>query len=284
MIVYLNGSFVEKAAARISPADRGFLFADGVYEVMRWYDGRLWEAEAHLARLRDGLLKTRISYAAADELPRIGKELLERNRAPADRMRLYVQITRGAALRTHAFPDRSTPPTVYADVAPMDTSSDELERGIAVITTADQRWARCDIKSTALLANVLASQLAVEAGAREAIMLKDGMVTEASHSSVFAVANGVVRTAPLSNLILAGVTRGVVLDLCDEHGTPAREFPLTEAELRNADEVFLAGTSCEVMPVVRLDGRPVADARPGIVTRRLQEAFAKRTRAVRTST
>ena len=284
MIVYLNGSFVEKAAARISPADRGFLFADGVYEVMRWYDGRLWEAEAHLARLRDGLLKTRIVYAAADELPRIGKELLERNRAPADRMRLYVQITRGAALRTHAFPDRSTPPTVYADVAPMDTSSDELERGIAVITTADQRWARCDIKSTALLANVLASQLAVEAGAREAIMLKDGMVTEASHSSVFAVANGVVRTAPLSNLILAGVTRGVVLDLCDEHGTPAREFPLTEAELRNADEVFLAGTSCEVMPVVRLDGRPVADARPGIVTRRLQEAFAKRTRAVRTST
>ncbi len=284
MIVYLNGSFVEKAAARISPADRGFLFADGVYEVMRWYDGRLWEAEAHLARLRDGLLKTRISYAAADELPRIGKELLERNRAPADRMRLYVQITRGAALRTHAFPDRSTPPTVYADVAPMDTSSDELERGIAVITTADQRWARCDIKSTALLANVLASQLAVEAGAREAIMLKDGMVTEASHSSVFAVANGVVRTAPLSNLILAGVTRGVVLDLCDEHGTPAREFPLTEAELRNADEIFLAGTSCEVMPVVRLDGRPVADARPGIVTRRLQEAFAKRTRAVRTST
>ncbi len=284
MIVYLNGSFVEKAAARISPADRGFLFADGVYEVMRWYDGRLWETEAHLARLRDGLLKTRIVYAAADELPRIGRELLERNRAAADRMRLYVQITRGAALRTHAFPDRSTPPTVYADVAPMDTSSDELERGIAVITTADQRWARCDIKSTALLANVLASQLAVEAGAREAIMLKDGMVTEASHSSVFAVANGVVRTAPLSNLILAGVTRGVVLDLCDEHGTPAREFPLTEAELRNADEIFLAGTSCEVMPVVRLDGRPVADARPGIVTRRLQEAFAKRTRAVRTST
>ncbi len=282
MVVYLNGSFVEQSAARIPPDDRGFLFADGVYEVIRWYDGRLWEAEAHLARLRDGLLKTRIGYAGADELPRVGRELLERNGAPADRMRLYVQVTRGAAFRAHAFPDRATPPTVYADVAPMDTSSDELEHGIAVITTADQRWARCDIKSTSLLANVLANQLAVEAGAREAVMLKDGMVTEASHSSVFAVADGVVRTAPLSNLILAGITRRVVLDLCDELGVPTREFPLTEAELRNAGEVFLTGTSCEVMPVVRLDGSPVADGRPGAVTRRLQEVFAKRTRTGRT--
>lgn len=282
MIVYLNGSFVEKSAARISPDDRGFLFADGVYEVIRWYDGRLWEAEAHLARLRDGLSKMRIEYDGVGELPRVGEELLERNGASADRVRLYAQVTRGAASRTHAFPDPATPPTVYADVAPMETSPDELERGVEAITTADQRWARCDIKSTSLLANVLANQLAAEVGAREAIMLKDGMVTEASHSSVFAVVDGVVRTAPLCNLILAGVTRRVVLDLCGELGVPTREFPLTESELRNADEVFLTGTSCEVMPVARLDGSPVADGQSGTVTRRLQEAFAKRTRAART--
>lgn len=276
MTVYLSGCFVDKGAARISPDDRGFLFADGVYEVIRWYDGRLFEAEAHLDRLRDGLSKMRIACDAAGELPRIGEELLRRNGAPPDRMKLYVQITRGAARRTHAFPAPGTPPTVYAEVAPIDTSPEELEHGVDAITTADQRWARCDIKSTSLLANVLANQAALEAGACEAIMLKEGVVTEASHSSVFAVTDGEVRTAPLSNLILAGITRKVVLELCDELRLAVREFPLTESELRSADEVFLAGTSCEVMPVVRLDGRPIADGRPGAVTRRLGQAFTKR--------
>ena len=281
MVIYLNGEYVERDRARLPLDDRGFLFADGVYEVIRFYDGRMFEADAHLERLAGGLRAIRIDYPNARGLIEVARQLLERNDVPRTGSRFYVQITRGAARRAHAFPPPGTPPTVYADVAPLATHPEEQERGAAAVTTADQRWARCDIKSIALLPNVLASQHAAENGVREAIFLKDGMVTEASHSSVFAVVDGVVRTAPLSNLILAGVTRRVVLELCDELALPVGLFPLTESDLRQADEVFITGTSCEVTPIVRIDGRSVANGVPGPVTRRLRDAFARRVGAIR---
>ncbi len=278
MLIYFNGSYGEKADARLSLDDRGFLFADGVYEVIRMYNGVLFEAQAHLARLADGLRKMRIGFVGAGEISAIADRLIAENDVAPNGSRLYVQITRGVASRRHAFPPPDTPPTIYCEIGPLATYPDDQECGVSVITTADQRWARCDIKSIALLPNVLANQLAMEAGAREAIFVKDGMVTEATHSSVLGVIDGVVRTAPLSNRILASITRRVVLDLCDDLGVPVAAFPMTEAELRGAEELFLAGTSCEVTPVVQLDGRPVADGRPGPLTRRLQQAYRSRTR------
>ena len=280
MVIYLNGTYLEKDQARLSLDDRGFLFADGVYEVIRIYNGVLFEAPAHLARLADGLRKMQIGFVGAGEISAIADHLLEENDVAPNGFRLYVQITRGAAPRQHAFPPSGTPPTIYCEVGPLATHPEDQERGAAAITTADQRWARCDIKSTALLPNVLANQLAVEAGAREAIFVKDGMVTEATHSSVLGVVDGIVRTAPLSNRILAGITRGVILDLCDDLGIPVAAFPMTDAEMRDADELFITGTSCEVTPIVQVDGRPIADGKPGAVTRRLQQAFRSRTRTV----
>ena len=280
MVIYLNGAYIEKDQARVSLDDRGFLFADGVYEVIRAYNGVLFEAPAHLARLSDGLRKLQIGFVGAGEISAIADRLLDENEVPPDGFRLYVQITRGTAPRRHAFPDPGTPPTIYCEVGPLATHPEEQERGAAAITTADQRWARCDIKTIGLLPNVLASQLAAEAGASEAIFIRDGMVTEASHSSVLGVVDGVVRTAPLSNHILAGVTRRVVLDLCDDLGIRVAAFPMAEPEMRAADELFITGTSSEVTPIVQLDGRPIADGKPGPITRRLQQAFWSRTRTV----
>jgi D-alanine transaminase len=219
-----------------------------------------------------------IGFVGPGEISAIADRLFEQNSVPQNDFRLYVQITRGVAPRRHAFPPPDTPPTIYCEVGPLPTHPEDQEEGAAAITTADQRWARCDIKSIALLPNVLANQRAVEAGAREAIFVKDGMVTEGTHNSVLGVVDGIVRTAPLSNQILASITRGVVLDICDDVGVPVAAFPMTEAEMRGAEELFLAGTTAEVTPVVQLDGRPISDGKPGPVTRRLQHAFRSRTR------
>ena len=275
MTVYYNGEFMEKEGVAISPDDRGFLFSDGVYEVIRAYGGRFFEAEAHFRRLEDGLTKMAIDYPAQSALPEIAAGVLAENDPVADVM-VYIQITRGAAPRSHKFPPAGTTPTVYICLLPVHSQESAWQRGISAITAADTRWARCDIKSVGLLGNILAHQQAVEVGAEEAILVKDSVITEATHNSVFSVIDGTVRTAPLTNLILPSVTRGVVIELCKDLGLPLREFPFTDREILSAEEIFIAGTGSEVTGVAELDGREVGDSAPGPITRRLHQAFRER--------
>jgi D-alanine transaminase len=271
--VYFNGAYVAKDEVRISPDDRGFLFADGIYEVVRSYHGHVFELDAHLRRLANGLRAIEIGGIDVPSLAAVARELLARNGLTAEAT-VYFQITRGAAPRVHAFPDPLPPPTVYAEARAFTPKGDPAV-GIPVITVPDVRWARCDIKSVALLPNCLANQRARAAGAVEAIFVRDGVALEGTASSFFAVIDGEVRTAPSSNYILPSITRDVVLRLCRETGMAHREYPVLAEHLPRASELFMAGTTLEVMPVVRVDGQTVADGRPGPVATRLLAAFRK---------
>ena len=274
--VYFNGSFVPKDEVRISPDDRGFLFADGVYEVVRAYGGRFFQLEPHLRRLEYGLCALAIAGVRVADLRDVFRQLLDRNGLGAADATVYLQITRGAAPRVHAFPDPPVPPTVYAEPKPFKPRGDPAV-GVSVITTPDIRWARCDIKTVALTANCLANQRAKEAGAIEAVFVRDGVAIEATASSFFAVVDGEVRTAPKSNYILPSISRQVVLDLCRDHGIPHRETPVFLDDLGRASELFLAGTTLEVMPIVKVDGKPVGDGKPGPMARKLHPLFQRET-------
>lgn len=271
-LVYFNGSYVAKSDVRITPDDRGFLFADGVYEVVRIYDGRPFELEAHLRRFGDGLRAIAIAGVDVAAIGEVVRTLVARNGLDTGEASVYLQVTRGSAPRVHAFPDPPVAPTVYAEAKPFAGKGDP-ERGVAVITVPDVRWARCDIKSVALLPNCLANERARAAGALEAVFVRDGVALEGTSSSLFAVLEGEVRTAPLSNYILPSVSRAVVLRLCAAARLPHRETPVYLDDLRRAEEVFLASTTLEVMPVVRVDGAAVGDGRPGALTARLQQEF-----------
>jgi len=276
-IAYFNGRYLPKDEVHLSPEDRGFLFGDGVYEVIRSYEGKLFALQAHLARMRFGLCELGIAGADVDELGEVAAELIRRNALGQGDATVYLQVTRGAAPRTHFFPDPPVPPTVYAQAGRFTPKGDPAT-GIAVITVPDIRWARCDIKTVQLLPNCLANQRARAAGAQEALFVRDGVVLEGSHSSLFFVFGEEVRTAPKNNYILPSITRDVVLMSCRAAGIPAREVPVFQHELPRVTEAFLAGTTVEVMPIVRIDGAPVGEGRPGPVTRRLQELFRERVR------
>ena len=275
MIVYFNGEYTEKARVSISPDDRGFLFADGVYEVIRVYKGRLFEAMAHVNRLKRSLGCIRIDFSGSDSLPDIGLKLIELNNLNESEALFYIQITRGAARRYHGFPPSETKPTVYAAMTPIAATGGEMPDGIAAITVSDSRWGRCDIKSVSLLPNVLAFQQAADNGAEEVLFLRDGVVTEGSHNSIFAVVNGIVTTAPLSNAILPGITRAVVLRLCGNLGLEIDESAIPEERIFDGEEWFISGTGSEVTPITRINGRPVGDGSPGPITQRLYKAFYK---------
>lgn len=274
--VYFNGAFLPKDEVRISPDDRGFLFADGLYEVVRSYDGRLFELDAHMRRLSSGLEAVRITGVDVPALREVISRLLELNDLASGDATVYMQVTRGAAPRVHAFPDPEVPPTVYAEPRRFTQRADPAV-GVSVITVPDVRWARCDIKSVALLPNCLANQRAREAGAIEAVFVRDGVALEATASSFFAVFGGEVRTAPATNYILPSITRAVVLRICGDEGIPALETPVLVDELGEANELFLAGTTLEVMPIVSVDGRPVAGGVPGPIARKLGTLFQQKT-------
>jgi D-alanine transaminase len=282
-IVYLNGGYLPRAEAHISVDDRGFVFGDGVYEVTRALDGALYEADAHLERLERGLrgleMDGRDGIDGA-ELLEASERLLRDNDLLQGHAAVYLQVTRGAAPRTHQFPAASTRPTVFLSASRFAPAAELHERGAAAITHPDVRWARCDLKTLNLLPNVLAKQHAVAAGATEAILIRDGVVTEGSHSNVFAMIEGELRTFPRCNYILAGITRGIVLSLAAELGIAASETPIMASELADAEEIFLTGTTTDVMPIVRVDGLPIAGGQPGAATRALQEAHAERLRGV----
>ncbi|MEW6302164.1 MAG: D-amino acid aminotransferase [Verrucomicrobiota bacterium] len=277
MIVHLNGEFLPKEQARISPDDRGFLFADGVYEVARVYPAKgLFAAQAHWDRLERSLRELQIKLPQPADWQGISEELLRRNHLKRADAIIYLQITRGAAPRKHAFPDDATP-TIYGFAMPFTPPVEKWKKGVKAITAPDIRWTRCDIKTVSLLPNVLANQRSKENGADEAVLIRDGVVTEGSHSNFAGVFGDTLVTHPLSNLILGGITRGVVLDLCRKLKIPVREFPILETELAQAREMMLLGTTTEVLPVVQLNDVTVGNGRPGPVTRKLQEAFWKLT-------
>jgi len=271
--VYFNGSYMPKDEVRLSPDDRGFLLSDGIYEVVRVYRGTPFEMDGHVQRLADGLAAIRIEGGRAETMAEITCELIARNGLGEDDACVYVQVTRGVAARTHHFPAGPVTPTFYATAWAFTPTTDPGV-GVEVVTAPDHRWTRCDIKSVSLLANVLAAQQANEAGAYEAVLVRDGIALEGTRTSLFGVIGGVVRTAPLSNYILPSITRRVALDLCRDAGIPVDERPMLLAEFRAADELFLAGTTTEVMPIVRADGRAVGSGRPGPVTTDLARRFA----------
>jgi D-alanine transaminase len=281
MLVYLNGSFIPNGDARISVDDRGFVFADGIYEVIRVYDGRLFMAEAHAQRMRAGLGAIRIQDAGEAVLA-AAERLLDENDLRHGDATIYIQITRGVAPRRHAFPEGSVPPTVYVTAKPFrQHPTSYWDDGVAAITVPDTRWSRCDIKSISLLPNVLANQAAREAGAFEALFVRDGVIIEGSHSNLFAVLDGEIITYPECNYILPGITRRLVLELARELALPVREGHLLQERMSDVEEMFLTGTTTEVMPVTRVDAQRVADGRPGPVARRLQQAFRDRVEATR---
>ena len=278
--VYLNGEFLPKDRATISVDDRGFLLSDGIYEVTPAYRGRLFRIEQHMRRLRHGLDALRIEYDS-EGLPEMHADLIAATSLDTEDVAIvYLQITRGAAPRTHHFPPEGTPPTVYAFAqAYHRPESARWEQGYEAVTVPDDRWARVDIKSIGLLPNVLAQQAAAEAGVADALLVKDGVALEGSHNNLFAVFDGVVTTHPATHQILHGVTRAYVIELAKGQGLPVEERPVPLEEIRAADEIFFTGTTTEVRPTVRLDGQPVGSGKVGPVARALYEAFQAGTQA-----
>jgi D-alanine transaminase len=270
--VYLNGTFLPKEKAAVSPDDRGFIFADGVYEVIKYYNRKPFRYADHLERLARSLKEIQIGFEDFASLEAIFFGLLEENKLAGVHAGIYIQITRGVNKRMHHFPEEIRP-TVYAFAFAMPSFTETLEKGIKVITREDIRWLRCDIKSVALLPNTILYNQAVEAGAGECFLIRDGKVTEATHSSVLAVKNGTVITHPLSNLILPGITRKVILEICAENSIPVEERALSKAELYEIDELIIAGTGSEVTPVIQVDDIPVGNKKPGEITRLLQKKF-----------
>jgi len=276
VLAYLNGQYLPRSAASIPVEDRGFVFGDGVYEVWRVVNGRLFETARHLARLSHGLSELRISepdLVRRDVLDEVANRLLSESGLLEGEATLYVEVTRGVAPRTHQFPPAGTKPTVFAMVNRFVPPNDLRARGASAITTPDVRWLRCDIKTIQLLPNVMAKQAAAERGATEAIMIRDGVVTEGSHANVFGVLDGEIRTHPLGNLILPGITRTIVLELANALSIPIREDAFTEPDIGRLDECFLAGTTTDVMPIVRVNDRPIGRGTPGPIATRLFTEF-----------
>jgi len=273
-IANLNGKQMPLADVMIPALDRGFLFGDAVYEVLRVYQGRLWLQEEHWQRLERSLEAIRITGV---DLDRLRKRMLATIAAgPFLEATVYVQITRGVAPRTHTFPTNIAPLEFLYVKEFTDPFAATRQSGAAVITLPDIRWDRCDIKSTNLLANILAVQSAKEAGCQEALFyLPDGTLTEGTHTSFFGVLSGALLTAPTSPAILPGITRGLILRLAYETGIPVREHVLKRDDLKRVSELFLTGTTSEILPIVRVDNEIIADGKPGPITHRLQEAYAK---------
>ncbi len=276
--VFLNGEYLPKDQARLSVDDRGFVFGDGIYEVVRVIEGRIFAWSEHAARMTHGLGAVRIPFGAdhVAGLEAVCNRLVADNDFTAGEATVYMQVTRGAAPRTHYFPPAGTTPTVYAAASPFTPSRAMRDTGIKAISFPDVRWARCDLKTVNLMGAVLAREAAHEAGAYEALLIRDGMLTEGAATSAFAVIGGVVRTHPLSNYILPGISRQHALEAARAVGVPVSEVPVTQQEMRSAQELFIAGTTTDIAPIVTLDGLPVGDGRPGPVTRKVQDAFLSR--------
>ena len=280
-VAYLNGTFLPVEQAQISVLDRGFLFGDGVYEVIPVYGWRLFRLAHHLKRLRTSLAGVHIDNPlSVGEWSAMLNELDVRNEGGDQAV--YLKVTRGVDVkRDHAFPD-GIRPTVFAMSSPLPGPRDlDREQGVRAITLPDIRWKLCNIKAITLLPNVLLRQQAVDAGSAEAILINNGLAVEGAASNLFIVKGGMLITPPNSNTILPGITRDLVLELAVDNTMPFREADITEAELHDADEVWLTSSTREISPVVMLDDRPVGDGTPGAVWRHMSRLYQDYTNAVR---
>ena len=262
----------------MSVDDRGFVFGDGVYEVLRAINGRLFATRFHNQRLERSLDGVRIALEGEDSPRRfveIGKQLLKENQLLDGEAILYMQVTRGAATRVHVFPPTDTSPTVYISATRFAPYADLAANGASAVTHPDLRWGRCDLKTLNLLPNVLASQTAKERGAFEAMLIRGEVVTEGAKTNFFGVVDGTLRTHPCDTHILPGITRSVLRDLAEELGIGLDETPIKVSEIPKLSELFLTGTTTDVMPVVKLDDKPVGKGRPGELTRKLQRVLAE---------
>ncbi len=271
-MVFLNGKFLPIEEARVPVLDRGFIFGDGVYELIPVYSRVPFRLDEHLQRLERSLAETRIRnpYSRIEWRGLIEKLI---SRQSFEDQGVYLQVTRGVARRDHAFP-ADTPPTVFLMANPLlNPPREAIEHGAEAVSVEDWRWQRCNIKSTSLIGNVLIRQLSADAGAVETILFRDGKLTEASASNVFIVRDGVIGCPPKSNLILPGITYDVVLELAEAARLPHEVREITEAETRAASEIWVTSSSKEVLAIVRLDGKPVGDGRPGPGFRRMHQLY-----------
>jgi D-alanine transaminase len=270
--VFLNGRLLPLEQASVSVLDRGFIFGDGVYELVPVYSRVPFRLDEHLARLERSLGEVRIRnpYSRAQWRGHIYGLV---DTQGFDDQSIYFQVTRGAAKRDHAFP-KGVEPTVFMMASPLvNPPQEQVERGAAAISATDNRWLRCDIKSISLVGNVLLRQLSAETGAAETILFRDGMLTEASASNVFVVRRGVIQSPPKSNLILAGITYDVVAELAQANGLPLEFKSISESDVRSADELWVTSSSKEVLAIVTLDGKTVGDGRPGPLFRRMYRLY-----------
>lgn len=272
LYVNLNGELMDRNNASIDIEDRGYQFGDGVYEVIRVYNGKLFTEDEHLDRLWSSAASIGITIPyTKQELQQQLIELVEKNRLITGT--IYLQFTRGISPRKHPFPGDDVTPTFVAYTKEVGRPTAKLENGVKAMVTEDIRWLRCDIKSLNLLGNLLANQKAAEAGCDEAVLHRDGIVTEGSHSNISIVKDGIIQTHPANNLILNGISRQVMLEICKREGIQVVEEPFSLEALAQADEIFLTGTTVEVMPVVELEAKLIADGKPGPITQKLQTLF-----------
>lgn len=272
-MIYLNGKYMLLEEATVPVMDRGFLFGDGVYEVIPVYSRRPFRLAEHLGRLQYSLDGIRLQNPHSnEEWTALLAEVVARNEG--EDQYLYLHVSRGVApTRDHAFPAKVAP-TVFVMSTPLPAPPREWrEQGVAAVTAEDNRWLRCDIKATSLLPNVLLRQLAADAGAAETVMLRDGVLTEGAASSIFVVWENILMAPPKSHLVLPGTTYDVVLELARDDGMQVEVRDVSEYELRTAAEVWLASSTREVLPITRLDGRPVGDGRPGPLYRRIDALY-----------
>lgn len=275
-IAYLNTQFLPLAEARISPMDRGFLFADGIYEVIPVYAGKLFRLEEHLDRLDYSLNEIHLhSPLTRGGWRNLLEELVAKN--GSGNMSVYLQVTRGVAeVREHAFPAKSIPPTLFAMCSPISKpKTEDIDHTVGgkAISVSDIRWLRCDIKSISLLPNILMRQKAVEAGALEAIFIRNGSATEGSASNLFIVKAGRLITPPKSHFILGGITRDLILELATLNGFPFVERAISEEELRSADEIWVSSSTREILPITELDGAPVANGEVGPIWKKFAALY-----------
>lgn len=270
--VFLNGKFIAADKAKVSVLDRGFVFGDGVYEVIPVYDGYCFKLKSHLKRLQNSLDESRIVNPYSEKhWETVLKKLISLH-LDGDQV-LYLQVTRGVAVRDHVFPE-NTAPTVFVMSNMMQAVSEEYKaNGISAITLKDSRWQKCNIKSISLLPNCLLKQKAKDSGAEEALLISDGFLTEGSTSNAYAVLDGVIYTAPKSGKILPGITRDVVISLALKAGIPLVEEPVAEFKLTDADELWTSSSTKEVLPVTRLNGEKVGTGLPGPVWQKIDELY-----------
>lgn len=272
MIVYFNAKYILHDEVKISPFDRAFLFADGVYEALRTYNRKLFRLDDHLERLNYSLSQLEIPFNDFHQIENISTQLADTNNIKID-YSVYLQISRGISFpRTHNYENNLTP-NVFAFVKPIKDNSKEINNGVKVILEKDLRWLRCDIKSTSLLPAIMANQNAIRNNAYEAILFRDDFITEGSHTSFFAVKNNKIFTTPLSNYILNGITRKVVLELCRENKIDFFEENIEVKNIKDYDEFFITGTTTEVTPIIQIDDWIVEDGKPGNISHRIQELF-----------